>query len=491
MPVGVRWLLLAGAVGSAAGFVSWARHPEWLIRVVVFGLSLLALFFPAELYARRAIVIGLLIVSLTTVFYHLGAGSLYDWDEAIYAEVAKEVDLFDNWLTPTLHGAPYWHKPPFYIWLTALTYRAAGINEFSARFWSAFFGCGVLALTFFLGLRLFSWPIGAAAVLLLLGVDHSYSSHWHNFISQARVGMVETTLLFWLLLSLILAWEARARPKLILGLGVTMALAVMTKSWVGTLAWLLPFIFAVVTGRFTQQRRYWIASLLLAFGIVLPWHVWQFWFYGTAFVHGYFVVNVLGRLFGNVEGHASGDLMFYFDVIRRGLGAFGYVWPLVLIGAILSALRQKRDEVILLLIWTTIPLVLFSFAQTKLGWYIILIYPGIALLIADAAANWLSSGVALSGIGVVMALLYFRLPIPSEGAPRVKEFATAASRIVAPRAPVYIYSDADCRDMTGSMTEYGKKAVEKNVRPSYVYYMNYPGLCVPAGQFGNLPAAAQ
>ena len=40
-------------------------------------------------------------------------------DEGRYAGVAWEMLRSGDWLTPTLNGLPYFHKPPLFYWLTA------------------------------------------------------------------------------------------------------------------------------------------------------------------------------------------------------------------------------------------------------------------------------------------------------------------------------------------------------------------------------------
>ena len=49
--------------------------------------------------------IGVLGLALVLLFYHLGDGSLHDWDEAIYAQVAREMLLSDTWMSLYLE----WH----------------------------------------------------------------------------------------------------------------------------------------------------------------------------------------------------------------------------------------------------------------------------------------------------------------------------------------------------------------------------------------------
>jgi predicted membrane-bound mannosyltransferase len=166
-------------------------------------------------WARWLISAGVLGLALVLLFYRLGDGSLHDWDEAIYAQVAKELSLSHDWGTLTWNGYPFFHKPPLYFWLTAFTHGMIGINELAARFWPAIFGFGVVVLTFFLRVRFRSWTVGATAALLLLVVDYGYYGYWWNFLSLLRVGMLDALLTFWIMVALVLVWEAERRPWLI------------------------------------------------------------------------------------------------------------------------------------------------------------------------------------------------------------------------------------------------------------------------------------
>jgi 4-amino-4-deoxy-L-arabinose transferase-like glycosyltransferase len=174
---------------------------------------------PIKGWSRWLISIGVLGLALLLLFYRLGDGSLHDWDESIYAQVAKEMVLSNSWMTLSWNGTPFFHKPPLYFWLTALTYKLIGVSEFAARLWPAIFGFGVVVLTFVLGVRLRSWVVGAIAALLLLVVDQGYYGYWWNFLSLSRVGMLDTGLTFWIMTALLLVWEAAHRARLILLIG--------------------------------------------------------------------------------------------------------------------------------------------------------------------------------------------------------------------------------------------------------------------------------
>src|SRR5919107_1706872 len=72
-------------------------------------------------------------VAAVVLFVKLGANSLAAWEEAIYAQVSKEMARGGDWLTPHWAYRPWFEKPPLFMWLTALFYRLFGVDEFWAR----------------------------------------------------------------------------------------------------------------------------------------------------------------------------------------------------------------------------------------------------------------------------------------------------------------------------------------------------------------------
>ena len=86
-------------------------------------------------------------------FHQLGRLGLVGPDEPRYAQVAKEMALSGDFITPRLYGETWFEKPILYYWLTALTYKTLGVSEFAARLPSAVAGLlGVLAV-FWIGWR--------------------------------------------------------------------------------------------------------------------------------------------------------------------------------------------------------------------------------------------------------------------------------------------------------------------------------------------------
>src|SRR3954453_8959770 len=59
---------------------------------------------------------------------------LMDTTEARYGEIGRKMAELNDWITPWFdHGVPYWGKPPLAFWVTAISFKLFGVNEFSAR----------------------------------------------------------------------------------------------------------------------------------------------------------------------------------------------------------------------------------------------------------------------------------------------------------------------------------------------------------------------
>ena len=89
-----------------------------------------------------------MIISLLLSFFRLGSVTLFDVDEAVFAQATKEMIESNNWLTPTYNGINRYDKPILFYWLMAASYQVFGVNEFGARVPSAIASC-ILALSLF------------------------------------------------------------------------------------------------------------------------------------------------------------------------------------------------------------------------------------------------------------------------------------------------------------------------------------------------------
>jgi 4-amino-4-deoxy-L-arabinose transferase-like glycosyltransferase len=91
---------------------------------------------------------GLLV--LPALLTNLGLLALYG-DEGIRAQVAMEMDISGNLVTPTMWGEPYYNKPPLYNWLLLALFQLTGrTDEFIVRLPTVLFLLAYVSTIFFI-----------------------------------------------------------------------------------------------------------------------------------------------------------------------------------------------------------------------------------------------------------------------------------------------------------------------------------------------------
>jgi len=104
---------------------------------------------------------------LAVWFCGLADRALGEPDEGRYAEVAREMLVSHDWITPQLNGFNFFDKPPLHYWATASAYMAFGVNPWSARLWCALTGLLAMAAMGWAGARLFGREAGGYAMAIL------------------------------------------------------------------------------------------------------------------------------------------------------------------------------------------------------------------------------------------------------------------------------------------------------------------------------------
>jgi len=82
---------------------------------------------------RRAVpvLIGLLLLAR---LIGMAVVPLMDTTEARYGETGRIMADLNDWITPWFdYGVPFWGKPPLAFWVTAASFKAFGVSEFTAR----------------------------------------------------------------------------------------------------------------------------------------------------------------------------------------------------------------------------------------------------------------------------------------------------------------------------------------------------------------------
>lgn len=367
-------------------------------------------------------------------FATLGARALQHPDEGRYAEIAREMAVNGNWVTPRLNDLKYFEKPPLQYWLGAATFLAFGVTEWTARLPAALAGFLAVLVVGFAAWRLAGREAGAYAALVLLGCV------WHA--GMAHYLTLDATLTFWLTFALCafllaqrdgLAFRVQ-RNFMLLAYAATAA-ATLTK---GLVALVLPAAVLVLYSLVTRDTGPWrrlhaapgVALYLL---LTVPW----FLLVSTAnpeFARFFFVHEHLER-FLTTTHRRGGPWHFFVPWFVVG------IFPWLLIWAWTLPRSWRRAEVAdngfawarFCLVWAAFVFVFFSLSGSKLASYILPMFPALALVLGHELTR-LSS----------RALMWMALPLATSATLLLighrPGYAWLASRIADDHTPVSIYA---------------------------------------------------
>jgi 4-amino-4-deoxy-L-arabinose transferase-like glycosyltransferase len=354
------------------------------------------------------------------LLWKLGAASLDDWDEAIYAQVSKEMVQNHRWLTPYWEYKPFFEKPPLFMWATALLYELFGAGELWARAASALSGVGLLAITYLIGRRLYDKSVALVSAAILLTS--------FQFVASARFGTTDTMLTLFIYLAIYGALRLEGgSPRWWYVIWIACGFAVMTKSVSGLVAPAAIGLDLLLAGRLStavRPKAFW-GGLLSALLIVAPWHLWMIALHGRAFVGEYVGHHVIARSLSALNEHA-GTRLYYIDRLHKYFFPWVYLAPVALMLGIGESIKGGRRPR-LLLILTLLVFVIYTISQTKLRWYVLPIYPALSLLTASMVLQAARSHESPAFSGLVLAALAFMLVAPPPVALALAGFALMAT----------------------------------------------------------------
>jgi 4-amino-4-deoxy-L-arabinose transferase-like glycosyltransferase len=371
------------------------------------------------------------------LFYKLGDTFLTNWDEAWYADVARNMARTGNLITPVWNHQPFFDKPPLYYWLSALSFKVFGVSEFAARFFSALAALGVCVLTYFLGRELISKRAGLISAVV---VGSSI-----GFLYRARTGNLDTLLTLWLLLSIYLFYKGLENAKYFLWMGFFLGLGFLTKG-------VVVFIFPVLGILWLWQRSwtsqddkrrmsFWgTCDSRIYWGVLIGIFISAAWFLASYFTNGQdFLSGFSHNQFGKVAN--STDLLKSFSLDYIGYLKSGLkVWFLFFVPAFVYALIKWRDRKVLLLSFFVIYFGILSISENKSNWFLVPLFPIVALMIGQLMEFFRWKWVI--GLVVVVALFqvyHFRAEfiVPETERDEVR-VAEAAKNLTNPETPIYL-----------------------------------------------------
>lgn len=373
---------------------------------------------PPPLFTPAARSLTLLIVVCACLFFiGLGRLPLLDPDEGRNAEVAREMLVTHDWITPHYDGLPYLDKPAVLFWMIAGSFRCFGISAWAARFPVALTALATVLLAWFMGRGMFDEKTGWLAGIIL-----ATSALFFGF---ARTVIFDMPLTFLVGAALLCFWLNRRRDSASRALDVAafaaMGVGAITK---GPVAFLLPlltlFVYHALAGTLRELKKLhwglgWIAFLVVA----LPWFI-AVSLRNPDFPKYAFWEESLLRFTTGAKMHRSSGPFYYLPVYLAGF--FPWSWFLLFAAwsrmkAWKSLRRESRRAGLFLISWAGVIFVFFTLSHSKLPGYFLPALIPLSILMGkvwrDAltepsahAGRWLAAGFALFALtGTALALL--------------------------------------------------------------------------------------
>ena len=299
-------------------------------------------------------------------------------DEGRYAEMAREMLVTGDWVTPRYNGYKYFEKPPLQVWATAAIFQVFGIGDWQARLWTALTGFLTILAIGFTGTRIYNARAGwLAAVVLASSPMWVISGHFNSLDMGLSAFLVAA------LCSLLLAQTSHNKSSCrnwMWACWVFMALATLSKGVIGAA---IPAMVFVAYSISTWDWKIW-TRLRLFSGTIVFLLITAPWFILVAqrnpeFLEFFFIHEHLQRFTQDAHSR-TGPIYYFVPLLLIGI----IPWVLQIPGALVQAWQERRREFSsgwLLVCWFVVIFAFFSMSRSKLPGYIIPIFPALALLI--------------------------------------------------------------------------------------------------------------
>jgi len=344
---------------------------------------MLSATLPAILAERRRPLRLLVCALLAAILYlpALGRPALWEPDEGRYAEIAREMLLTHDYVTPRDNWVRYFEKPPLVYWAEALSMKLLGPTELAVRLPAALASVAEVALTAALGEAMFGAVVGLAAAMVL-----ALSPLVFGF---ARFATLDPPLALFVTATLGAFWAAARAPGFDGAAGRRWFLLAAAMAAAGTLTKgpvALVLTGAVGLAWLLAERRAreilrmpWLGAIAIYAAIAAPWFVLAAR-RNPEFLRFFFVHEHVQRYLENAE-HGWGP--YFFVVV-----AIAGMWPWICFVpmGVRELMRARtggdeaeppmrrpdaRSSLAFMLWWFGIILVFFSIPRAKLGSYIL------------------------------------------------------------------------------------------------------------------------
>ncbi len=317
----------------------------------------------------KAFVLVTAVISFTVLF-GIGGTALLDPDEPVYAETAKEMIRFHEYLSPRIYNEYWYDKPPIFYWLLVASLKLfGGFSELAARIPASLMAIGAVLMTTLSAARQFSpragfWSglvMGTTVMIMYMG----------------KASVTDTTLLFFMTGALLCFMHEKYWLMYLF-----CGFAVMTKGPIGVVfPGAIVFFYLLVTRDLRRMlRMHVLPGLLVVAAVGLPWYGFMYQNHGMDFIYEFIGFHNISRFAAPLHPKRV-HWWFYLPVIILGL----FPWTGLLVKSVKDAFTKsvgrESSKLLFLQVWWIFVFVFFSIAQTKQVSYMLVLLPAFSMII--------------------------------------------------------------------------------------------------------------
>lgn len=282
-----------------------------------------------------AIFVAVFVSACLIYFVQLGSVPLFNPDEALYAEPAREMLELKEYVTTYLNYVVRFTKPPLTIWAQALCMQLFGHNEFAGRFPGAAAGAILVGLTYLFAEKYANRRTALMASLMLMTAP--------LYLATSRLAITDMPLSLFVAAAVMALFHGfYQNEKRWKWIGyVSIGLAVMVKGPVALILTGTPLIiYHCLTGEVKKAWKYYtpIAGLLLVALIAVPWFAVEIYITKGAYFYSFIVMENFQRFTGVVD-HKYG---WWYHIVAM-LGGF-LPWSLFVFLVPMAVSRLIRNS---------------------------------------------------------------------------------------------------------------------------------------------------
>ncbi len=332
---------------------------------------------PLSKKAKAAMLLSLLFVSAFTSSWGLSENAL-SGHEAYVSVTAREISESNNWIMPTYNGQLRLQKTPLCYWLVAFVSKiTGGVDEFTARFPSAFLGMlSVVGIVFFVNEWLGFRTAVFSAFFWVTSMGFMRYSH------SARPEMALTFFVMISLMSFYSGMKTQSRKRQVIYMiifWVSFGLGMLAKGPAPVPLIVAPvfFYFAIFREWKRLPKILPIAGLIIFVLIVIPWPAMVIAKAPESL--GFWKREFFDRATGD---YGSSDKPFYYYL--RVIFVFMAPWvgfvPMTLSAPFYRIWERKQRTMQYLWLWFVSDIVVMTIMGGKRQHYILPAMPAMAIL---------------------------------------------------------------------------------------------------------------